>query len=149
MESIKRMPTQKSPTEIQHNLRNGLQITIKSLELGSWVDGPSKLRVHIRNGGNRTVPINPNSFYLIDRNGFAQTPVRQGSDHRFLYPGGSVDLLLRFEISYLEISQLAIVEGTLDTSNAFIADMSQVISNIAEERKLSSDGLMPWERDMN
>lgn len=137
MESINGMATQKIPIEIQHNLRNGLQIAVKSLELGSWVDVPSKLRVHIRNGGKRIVSVNPNSFYLIDRNGFAQTPVRQGSDHRFLYPGGTVDLLLEFETPYLEISKLAIVEGTLDTSNAFIADMSQVISNIDEKRKPS------------
>lgn len=147
MESIKGMPTQKSPTEIQHTLRNGLQITVKSLELGSWVDGPSKLRVHIRNGGNRTVPINPNSFYLIDRNGFAQTPVRQGSDHRFLYPRGSVELLLRFEMDYLEISRLAIVEETLDSASTFITDMSQAVNSVISERKPSSDGLMPWERD--
>lgn len=147
MESINSMPVQKSSIGIKHRLRNGIQITVKTLEVGSWIDGPSRLRVHFYNGSNRVVPVDPNSFYLIDRNWYAQTPVGQDINHRFLYPGGSVELLLSFETSYLEISRLAIAEETLDSASTFITDMSQVVNNVIAERKPSSGGLAPWEQD--
>lgn len=147
MESINRTPVQKSLIGIKHCFRNGVQITVKSLELGSWVDEPSKLRVHIYNGGNRVASVNPNIVYLIDRNGFAHAPVEQDLARGHLYPRGSVERLLSFETSYLEIDRLAIVEEKLGAASTISMDMSHIIDNIIKGRKRSSDGLMPWEPD--